>query len=184
MNNDITPVADRRSGGTPQTILKAAKATKGGPGTPRPILTLNGMIPRPARNDGPDGHPSAPDLGLALVPTDTATFPSSVTPHPKQDVRHLATVFEAISMTHPTPLAIGSHTAILDHCKTELGWSRKRTRRALRYYVCGKQYHHAVLNHDHRVNLDGTLAAPITDAERAYAQASIDHTNKRWGPQP
>ena len=153
----------------------AAKATKGGPRTPRPILTLNGMIPRPA----PDLISVTPLTTVTSVTSVTATLPTLLTPHPKQDVRHLATVFEAISTTNPMPLAVGSHTAILDHCSTKLGWSRKRTRMALKYYVRGKQYHRAVLNHDHRVNLDGTPAAPITDADRAHAQECICHINAR-----
>ncbi|MEM5468280.1 ProQ/FINO family protein [Celeribacter marinus] len=120
----------------------------------RPILTLNG--PRPRVEPVPALQPATPKR-----------------PHPKKDMEAFATTFVGVDPINPMPLAIGSHTEILAQCAAQLGWSKKRTRAALGFYAGRPSYLWATLEATHRINLDGSEAQPISDADRAYAKARI-----------
>ena len=130
----------------------------------RPILTLNGLRPR----------------------TEPVPAPAPVTakrPHPKKDLTAFAATFAGVDSNNPKPLAIGSHVEVLDQCASKLGWSKKRTRAALAYYTGSPKYLWATVEATHRINLDGTEAQPITEAERAYAKQRIKQFNGQGADQ-
>lgn len=57
--------------------------------------------------------------------------------------------------------------------------SRKQIRRALKDYCSGPTYHRAILTRCGRVDLKGNYAGIVRDHDVTFAQARLDHINRR-----
>ncbi len=126
----------------------------------RPILTIHGLRPRP--EPAPTPAPATPKR-----------------PHPRTDLKSLAEAFTGIDLATPKPLAIGSHAEALKTCTAQLGWSNNRTRAVLAYYTGSLRYLWATVEDTHRINLDGTEAQPIAEADRVHAKTRLAAINGR-----
>ena len=75
----------------------------------------------------------------------------------------------------PKPLKRGMTKDVL--AQGPFPYSNKNIRLALRLYTHFKQYHEAVMSHDHRYDLEGTPVELVTEAEKAYSQIQLDARN-------
>jgi hypothetical protein len=89
------------------------------------------------------------------------------------DLAHLRERFPALfDPDHPLPLALG--------IRSQLGkvLGIKRAQRLLIWWVRGPRYVQALAVGGVRYNLDGSVSGPVTEAQQAHAQATLDATEQ------
>ena len=58
--------------------------------------------------------------------------------------------------------------------------SHRRLKTAVNDYCTGPKYHLGILRNNHRVDLDGNPAQPVTERDRQYAELEISKYHPRW----
>jgi len=113
-----------------------------------------------------------------------ATPPAGKKPrvHPRQAVKQFSQAWPEVfsaDFKNVRPLAIGILQEILKQRPAELdGLNSQAIRTAMKFYTSRLAYHHAMLKHEHRINLDGSQAEAIDDGAREHAQAQIEAIQK------
>lgn len=102
--------------------------------------------------------------------------------HPRQAVKQFSQAWPEVfsaDFKNVKPLAIGILQEILKQRPAELdGLNSQAIRSAMKFYTSRLAYHHAMLKHEHRINLDGSEAETIDDGAREHAQAQIEAIQK------
>ena len=123
------------------------------------------------------------------APTDTPAATEEQKPagkkpgvHPRDAVKQFAQAWPEVfsaDFKNVRPLAIGILQDILKQRPAELdGLNSKAIRTAMKFYTSRLAYHHAMLKHEHRYNLDGSEAEAIDDGARTHAQEQIEAIQK------
>lgn len=95
--------------------------------------------------------------------------------------RHYSALERVKSSNLPMPLSKGTGRLLYRHLKEQEPMSSKAFGWAMRKWTQSDDYLNAVINGEHRFNLDGTIAESITDEEREHSRSILEQRKKKKG---